>query len=915
MDYYGQTIGNTFNEMKKLITYLLSIMLIISTMPVFAFAVESTEEDSNSGQIENESAVNYVAQVESGKSVEKFETLAEAVKAVKSGETIRLLDSCTEEGFSFAADRQNVTVDLDGKTFTCNGPSTYTKRHNGNIVIQGNDNITFKDGVIKFITATDSIKYGFRQYGDITFDNVNLDATQDVNCESIISNDQGDVKFTGTTSVYANGNIVSMENKFSSASYGSLVVDTDGYLFGDIAYVIREKGALSTVEVDNCTWAGKYNISVDKSVKADAEKEAALIKQAKAQTIFKGGIFTFDPTEYTDEGYWVADLGETDLNIEDGVDLYPTFKIYSKTLQNVAIGTDCYSSLDEAIAKAKDGDKLVMLNDVTITDQLRLNKSIELDLAGHIIKGRYISRHTLSSIFNIVNDSDMIISDSKEGGRIEGYQRVIYDNSGKGTATITVNGGTLSAGNGGSISTGTAAIWAGDTNVVVDGGSIEGKEYGVQLLASDAAELTLKNGTISAPNGIAVSAGQKTKVSMTGGEILNSVKGVVLDSASEFGLSGGAISTSGNCIDMATETVYMAKISVSGGKIMSDNTGININSNSSHGINELNVTDGEIVAKNAINIVSGTAVLGVEDAEENIGPNFIATGDTFILNENVGHVVETLNLSVLGGTYKTTGKDSVIFNITGKDKTHFVTDGAFSHEIPEKYLIDGNVCIKKYIADIYRVLPWRKALKSQDDELKELFSKFTSASTELNTTKRQSEKLDAELSLYKKTPNAKVSVSGKYATVTWNSETGVKTYVNDKLMSGSSYKYNVGFGKTTTVSVVQKKTTSYKDTVSGKTYTVTAKTPAATVGKPTVSNVAKHKLNISWKAASGAETYQVSISTKSATTKTVVSKLTKKSYSTTAVTKGKTYYVKVRAIAPNGVAGEWSTAKSIKISK
>lgn len=175
-------------------------------------------------------------------------------------------------------------------------------------------------------------------------------------------------------------------------------------------------------------------------------------------------------------------------------------------------------------------------------------------------------------------------------------------------------------------------------------------------------------------------------------------------------------------------------------------------------------------------------------------------------------------------------------------------------------------------------------------------------------------KLQAQNTLLDNPIKAKVSISGTAVTVSWNTIEGAKYVINGTTVTATSKKYTVSLGssKKFTIKAVM---TVNGEKIYGKAVSVTAKSAPKKVAAPTVTNKTTKTVKATWTKATGASYYQVSISTSKTGTKIVNSKTTKLSYSKGSLTKGKTYYVKVRAVGANGVKGAWSTAKAIKVTK
>ena len=174
-------------------------------------------------------------------------------------------------------------------------------------------------------------------------------------------------------------------------------------------------------------------------------------------------------------------------------------------------------------------------------------------------------------------------------------------------------------------------------------------------------------------------------------------------------------------------------------------------------------------------------------------------------------------------------------------------------------------------------------------------------------------------------------------TVKRNTTTGQPALTWTAVSDASSYKVWRREGLTG-LWILQKTTTakSYKDTkaIAGKTYyykveavckldskanSVSAvKNCKCILVKPTVtiSNATKGKLKLTWKKVTGATTYEVYRATSKYGKYTLKKTTSNQSYTNSSLTKGKTYYYKVRAVRKNGtkkVTSAYSAIKSAKV--
>jgi uncharacterized repeat protein (TIGR02543 family) len=154
------------------------------------------------------------------------------------------------------------------------------------------------------------------------------------------------------------------------------------------------------------------------------------------------------------------------------------------------------------------------------------------------------------------------------------------------------------------------------------------------------------------------------------------------------------------------------------------------------------------------------------------------------------------------------------------------------------------------------------------------------------------------------------------------SSKAVKSYTVEKAVSLTNpTKKGYTFAGWYSDSKFKNKVSSIKKGSTGNK-TLYAKWTKVSVPKTTltkVTNAKGKKLTAIWKKVSGAKGYQLSYSIDKNFKKSISKLVTKTSYTATKLTKGKTYYVRVRAYkidsAGNKVYAKWSNVKKIKITK
>lgn len=164
-----------------------------------------------------------------------YNSLSEAIRAVEDGDVITLLTDFEGSGIKVESG-STFTIDLSGRTYTVGEPpvgSTGTET-NGFQLLK-NSNITIKNG--KIATNSDSIKILIQNYSNLTLTDVTLDGTGSENMKYVLSNNNGNVKLSGETSIEAPDGAVAFD-VYDYASQGytgvSVSVETTGTINGKI---------------------------------------------------------------------------------------------------------------------------------------------------------------------------------------------------------------------------------------------------------------------------------------------------------------------------------------------------------------------------------------------------------------------------------------------------------------------------------------------------------------------------------------------------------------------------------------------------------------------------------------------------------------------------------------------------------
>ena len=195
------------------------------------------------------------------------------------------------------------------------------------------------------------------------------------------------------------------------------------------------------------------------------------------------------------------------------------------------IGEEKYATLAAAVAEAKDGDTIVLLSNVKLSEQLCTGtKKFTLDLNGKEIT--YVGTTTLGrGLIGVNNGGDLTINDSSTSstGAIKSgtnaYAAVamtVPGDTDTNVAKLTLESGTLEGYYYGIVGNGDR----GNTSVTVTGGSViaTNKDDSVGIYNPQAGSLTITGGTVEGAMGIYVKAGNPIEIK--GGTVIgNGAKG------------------------------------------------------------------------------------------------------------------------------------------------------------------------------------------------------------------------------------------------------------------------------------------------------------------------------------------------------------------------------------------------------
>lgn len=223
-----------------------------------------------------------------------YKTLADAVAAAQDGDTVKLLADSNGDGIKILSG-SNLTIDFGGHTYTVDGalvgsPTTESQAFQ----LLKNSTIKFKNGKITSAIAGIAIQ----NYSDLTLEDMTVELTTDnrFGMAYTVSNNNGNVVFTGNTNIIASKNCTSNVMAFDVCRYSS---------YPGVSVTLDENM--------NGTIDGGIEISGKKN---DGENLELIIKNGNVNGEIKpasnavdytvaisGGSFSTDVSKYCADGY------------------------------------------------------------------------------------------------------------------------------------------------------------------------------------------------------------------------------------------------------------------------------------------------------------------------------------------------------------------------------------------------------------------------------------------------------------------------------------------------------------------------------------------------------------------------------------------------------------------------------------
>ena len=376
----------------------------------------------------------------------EYPTLAEAVKHVKKGETITLLDNVPDATGITIESGKEFTIDFAGYTYTLVGPGAgSTGTETNGFQLLKDSNITFKDGTIRIAEDANDIRRIIQNYSDLTLEDMQIYSENQVEDENYpLSINNGIVTFKGNTSIFTTSpNVIAFDVcKFSIYPSAKVTFDESytGKITGEIVYdgdnasthslTIHGNGHFAGIDklekgADNTAikvYGGTYNdIDALKYLRSDGQITVDLNSNEEDDLVVP------EDTKVTLNlnGYKISNKFDHTINNKGTLDINGVGTIDNVTHQKAAINNELGAT--------------ATLNGGTYT-RSQENGSSSTDNGGN-------------TYYNIVNHGTMTINENvvvKQNGQFSSLLENGWYNGGENTrgtpSVLTINGGTFSGG-------------------------------------------------------------------------------------------------------------------------------------------------------------------------------------------------------------------------------------------------------------------------------------------------------------------------------------------------------------------------------------------------------------------------------------------------------------------------------------
>ncbi len=429
----------------KIISIILSVLLIFSVMPMTALATDSVASVTTStGEVTDYTDLTEAFYAAAGSADSKI-TLLSDVDLNWSG-----IEISNYTGFTSG----NFTLELNGKTISSETDSSV-------LCIGPDINCIIKDSI------GDG---GIVNLGGVA--STAILAIGDITIESGIftSENKAIAIYDGNTTI--NGGTFNSPH-FAVSVYGGFLTVNNGEFNGSTCGLyFTEENMFYKTQGKGIVYGGTFNGGIGINYADDNFRLINAIADGY-------GVFGEDGNEIvlTEMQRFVSGI----VTVKESV----SEREYVVSLTNADGTVKEFISFDEAynVALATKNSVLTLYADVEVTGKITPSKYVRPDFIFDL-NGFTVSGSSDSYIFGLTKNSKIVIKDSVGTGKIV--------NTNESFGSVFANAGTLIIENGNIISTAKTAIISGNT-LIVYGGSISGKEYGI----NSSGNITIYDGEIS----------------------------------------------------------------------------------------------------------------------------------------------------------------------------------------------------------------------------------------------------------------------------------------------------------------------------------------------------------------------------------------------------------------------------------
>ena len=326
-----------------------------------------------------------------------YKSLVDAYAALPRGEGAALSEPTTitllkdSEGGGIGSDKtdnyMNYVIDFNGHTYTVGAPAVgSTGTVSQGIRVLKTSTAKFMNGTLKAANYNQLIQV-VHTYGDVTFQDFTVDATEDAYAWAAVEPDAGTLKVLGNSSILAREGQYGLYVAFwHVGSYDGTTVDVDttGKITGKLAYEFDEDYTGENKAKENKGFVNIKNGNFDiLSIQEIWSDVSDAVDKNVGGIIITGGYFSSDPSAYVADGHYVdaSNNGDypytvkagtkpagalivvkdkTDAAVNEGI------KTEDKKAIHDVIGDANIDGVAEAVTPAKKAD-IVMKSGVTLT--------------------------------------------------------------------------------------------------------------------------------------------------------------------------------------------------------------------------------------------------------------------------------------------------------------------------------------------------------------------------------------------------------------------------------------------------------------------------------------------------------------------------------------------------------------------